>query len=77
MDNSIQTNIPSTDESTIECNGDYTNTNCIIHEEAISILSLPANSSLTKVVENLLLALVDTKNRLSIAENNITQLQNP
>lgn len=74
--NCIQTNIPTTDESTIDCNGEYISTDCVIHSEAISILELPEDSNLTTIIENLLLALIDVKNRLEIAEDNINTLLN-
>lgn len=72
----IQTNVAEVDNSAIKCEQPIS-TDCIIHEDAISYLGLPENSSMTDVVNALLLSLIDARNRILLTEENINNLQNP
>lgn len=65
-----QTNIPNTDETTLECN-EFISTGCSIHKAAISYLGLEENTTLDVVIEALMLSLIDTRNRLSILEGQV------
>lgn len=50
------TNLPL--ELEIEpCKGEYTLTNCIVNQTAIPYLSLPANSPLNTIINNLILSI--------------------
>lgn len=73
----IQTNVAVVDNSATTCNGEFKSTDCIIHEVAISYLGLQENSSTTEIITALVSSLIDTRNRLTLAENNINNLQNP
>lgn len=72
----IQTNVAEVDNSAIKCEQPIS-TDCIIHEDAISYLGLPINSSTTEIIGALVSSLIDTRNRLTLAEENISNLQNP
>lgn len=63
----IQTNVAEVDNSAIACDQPIS-TDCIIHGAAISYLGLPENSSMTDVVNALLLSLIDARNRILILE---------
>ncbi len=63
-----QTNIPTTDNTPLAC-PEFTLTDCIIYEEAIAYLGLPENSPMTDVVENMMLSLIDARNRVEILES--------
>ena len=64
-----QNNVPTTDNTGYECdeNG-FTDTNCVVFTDAITYLNLPSNSTMTDVVNNLLLSLIDARNRITILE---------
>lgn len=51
------------------CAGKQSSTDCVIYELAISYLFLPPNSTMTEVVQALLLSLVDARNRITALEN--------
>jgi len=72
MDTKIcqQTNVAEIDNSAVHCDG-YTSDDCIIHEEAIAYLSLPADSSIKDVVDKILLSLADSRNRIIILESDL------
>lgn len=65
----IQTNIPEVDNTAPECDPPIS-TDCIIHAEAITYLGLPVETSVTEVIEALLLSLIDVRNRVTMIENN-------
>lgn len=62
-----QTNVAEVDNSAVACE-EFISTNCVIHEDAIAYLGLPENSSMTDVVDALLLSLIDARSRLLILE---------
>lgn len=47
---------------------EYKSSDCTIFTEAITYLGLPADSSLTEVINAMLLSLIDARNRISILE---------
>ena len=63
-----QTNVAEVDNSAIKCEK-YTSTDCVIYEEAATYLGLPENSSMTNLLEALLLSLIDARNRILILES--------
>lgn len=71
-----QTNVATVDNSVVECEK-LINSNCIIHEAAIAYLSLPENSSMTEVVNALLLSLMDARNTITLLDNRVTILETP
>ena len=73
----FSTNINSVPLSPDICEGETKSTVCVIHSAALTYLGLPANSTQEQINEALLLSLIDTRNRLLIAEQNITDLQTP
>ena len=56
------------------CNGERKSTNCIIYPTAITYLGLSSESTATQVIDNLLLSLVDARNRLQLLENLVSDL---
>ena len=56
------------------CNGERKSTNCVIYPSAITYLSLPTESTATQVIDNLLLSLVDARNRVQLLENLVADL---
>lgn len=46
-------------------------TDCVIHELAITYLSLPPNSNITTVLASYLLSLVDARNRVTLLETQL------
>ena len=55
------------------CNGEYTSTSCIFHPSVLTYLNLPANSSMTDIITNLILALQYKDEQL---QNLQTQIDN-
>lgn len=53
------------------CNGKQFSTDCLIFSSSIPYLQLPPNSTVTEVINALLLSLVDTRTRLTQAESRI------
>lgn len=51
------------------CDGNQMSTDCLIYSNAITYLNLPPNSTMTVVVQALLLSLVDARNRITALEN--------
>lgn len=51
-----------------KCNGETKLTDCVIHETAITYLSLPPNSNLTEVLQAYLSSLVNARQRISDLE---------
>jgi hypothetical protein len=51
-----------------KCKGVQTSTDCLIHEGAITYLNLPPNSTITVILQALLLSLVDARNRITVLE---------
>jgi len=68
MPNCGQTNIPTTDETPLPCE-EFTSTRCATHEDALTYLLLPENSTLDVIIEALLLSLIDARQRIEILEN--------
>jgi hypothetical protein len=58
--------VPVLDENT--CPLGQISTDCVINELAIAYLNLPPNSTLTAVLTNYLLSLVDARNRITLLE---------
>ena len=56
------------------CNGERKSTNCIIYPTAITYLGLSSESTATQVIDNLLLSLVDARNRVQLLENLVSDL---
>ena len=56
------------------CNGERKSTNCIIYPTAITYLGLSSESTATQVIDNLLLSLVDARNRIQLLENLVSDL---
>ena len=56
------------------CNGERKSTNCIIYPTAITYLSLPENPTATQVIDNLLLSLVDARQRIELLETIVANL---
>ena len=56
------------------CNGERKSTNCIIYPTAITYLNLASEPTATQVVDNLLLSLVDARNRIQLLENLVSDL---
>ena len=56
------------------CNGERKSTNCIIYPSAITYLGLSSESTATQVIDNLLLSLVDARNRVQLLENLVADL---
>ncbi len=50
---------------------EFTSSDCIIHEQAIAYLELPANSTMTEVIVAMLASLVDARNRIINLETNL------
>ena len=57
-----------------DCNGKRTNTNCVIYPSAITYLGLSSESTATQVIDNLLLSLVDARNRIELLETIVANL---
>ena len=57
-----------------DCNGERKSTNCVIYPSAITYLSLPTESTVTQVIDNLLLSLVDARQRIELLENLVSDL---
>jgi hypothetical protein len=70
-----QTNVAEVDNSAIKCDA-YSSDDCIIHEQAIAYLSLPANSSIKDVIDAMLVSLVDARNRILLLEDEVTESRN-
>ena len=56
------------------CNGERKSTNCVIYPTAITYLGLSSESTATQVIDNLLLSLVDARNRVQLLENLVSDL---
>ena len=56
------------------CNGERKSTNCIIYPTAITYLNLASEPTTTQVIDNLLLSLVDARNRIELLENLVIDL---
>ena len=57
-----------------DCIGERKSTNCIIYPSAITYLGLSSESTATQVIDNLLLSLVDARNRVQLLENLVADL---
>ena len=71
-----QINIPETENTPLVCN-EFFSSGCILYPTAIPELMLPANSTLTLIIDNLMLALIDAKSRIIILEEKVETLENP
>jgi hypothetical protein len=56
------------------CNGVYTKTDCIVYESAITYLELPANTSLTQIINSMILSLQSKDTLISDLQNQINNL---
>ena len=56
------------------CSGKRTSTNCVIYPSAITYLSLPPDATATQVIDNLLLSLVDARQRIELLETIVANL---
>lgn len=72
-----QTEVPTTDNTAIPCNGLFEGTDCIIYKDAISYLSLQENSNMTEVITALLASLIDARNRIISLEERVLILETP
>lgn len=59
------------------CEGRTAYTTCIIHPTALTYLNLPVNSTQEQLNNALLASLIDTRQRLALAEQAIIALQTP
>ena len=57
-----------------DCKGERKSTNCIIYPTAITYLGLSSESTATQVIDNLLLSLVDARQRIELLENLVSDL---
>ena len=57
-----------------DCKGERKSTNCVIYPTAITYLGLSSESTATQVIDNLLLSLVDARNRVQLLENLVADL---
>lgn len=57
------------------CNGKYTSTDCVIHQASIPSLDLPANSSMTEVIEALKLAILFKEEQIQSLLSTVESLQ--
>ena len=57
-----------------DCNGERKSTNCIIYPTAITYLGLSSESTATQVIDNLLLSLVDARQRIELLETIVANL---
>lgn len=59
-----------------KCKGVKTSTDCIIYESAIATLGLPTNSTITEVIDKLLLVINRYDERVNELEERIFELEN-
>ncbi len=71
-----QVEIPEVDNTPLVCD-EFIPSGCILYPTAIPELMLPANSTLTLIIDNLMLALIDAKARIVILEEKVETLENP
>ena len=57
-----------------DCNGERKSTNCVIYPSAITYLGLSSEPTATQVIDNLLLSLVDARNRIELLETIVANL---
>ena len=57
-----------------DCNGERKSTNCIIYPTAITYLNLASEPTATQVIDNLLLSLVDARQRIELLETIVANL---
>ena len=57
-----------------DCNRERKSTNCVIYPSAITYLGLSSEPTATQVIDNLLLSLVDARNRVQLLENLVADL---
>ena len=57
-----------------DCNGERKSTNCVIYPSAITYLGLSSESTATQVIDNLLLSLVDARQRIELLETIVADL---
>ena len=57
-----------------DCNGERKSTNCIIYPTAITYLGLSSEPTATQVIDNLLLSLVDARQRIELLETIVANL---
>ena len=57
-----------------DCNGERKSTNCVIYPSAITYLGLSSEPTATQVIDNLLLSLVDARQRIELLETIVADL---
>ena len=57
-----------------DCNGERKSTNCVIYPSAITYLGLSSEPTATQVIDNLLLSLVDARQRIELLETIVANL---
>lgn len=62
----------ATDNTPLECN-EYTKDTCVIHEDAITFLSLSAGSTQAQINNALVLTLMNALNRITQLENQLNE----
>lgn len=70
--NTNQTDIPEL--PTEPCNGEYYDTQCVIHQSALAYLNLPANSSMSTIITHLILALQHKDEQIANLQSQIDGL---
>lgn len=75
MSKCFTTNINQVTNLPDPCEGRTTYTSCVFHSAALTYLGLPANSSQEAINNALLLSLIDARQRLALAEQQIIALQ--
>jgi hypothetical protein len=63
-----QTSVPVLQMENEKCKGKYTSTDCIIYESVIVALGLPKNSTMTQVVNALVLAIQNNNNKITVLQ---------
>lgn len=75
-----QTNIPVLNPTTEPCDGTYTPTDCVIHTTALTVLGIPANSTLSEILVAMVAALNSQNNLIGTlttqVENQQIEIQN-
>lgn len=72
MSGCSQTNTPVLNQIEDPCKGEHTPTTCIFKEEAITYLNIPVNSTLDVILQNIVLALQSSNQRIELLEEENT-----
>lgn len=65
-------NIPNLQEEV--CDGVYTSDTCIVHSGAITYLGLPANSSVSTILTNMILSLMSKDGQIAVLVSQVADL---